>query len=263
MTDGDHYWIYHTDNLGNTIRLNEAASTNTAIPTFILASEIHVLDSETVFQSSVAGGITGFRDVFALDSNGQLLTYTQSFDDEILTKDSINISQQQIESFYRQLMVNDFGGFNGLRYLPKSGGADYRSVTLMGRAGQVAYADFIFSDLSPQLQAIAQSWEDLQAATPSISTTPADTPQTALPENIPTQVRTDLAAHLGVPADQITIQSHSRQTWSDGCLGLGGPAELCLAALTEGWQVEAVDTETSKTYVYRTSLNGDQIRREP
>lgn len=90
-----------------------------------------------------------------------------------------------------------------------------------------------------------------------------DISQNTLPDTIQTQVRTDLANHLGIPTDQITIQSYSRQTWSDGCLGLGGPAELCLAALTEGWQVEAVDTETNETYVYRTNLSGDQIRREP
>ncbi|MEM7067108.1 MAG: hypothetical protein AAF572_28590 [Cyanobacteria bacterium P01_B01_bin.77] len=90
-----------------------------------------------------------------------------------------------------------------------------------------------------------------------------DISSNTLPDTIQAQVRTDLANHLSIPTDQITIQSHSRQTWSDGCLGLGGPAELCLAALTEGWQIEVVDTETNEAYVYRTNLNGDQIRREP
>ncbi len=102
-----------------------------------------------------------------------------------------------------------------------------------------------------------------EPANPVPSTPMADLPADTLPTNIRTQIRTDLANHLGIPADQIIIQNHSRQTWSDGCLGLGGPAELCLAALTEGWQVEAVDDSTSETYFYRTDLNGDQIRREP
>lgn len=91
----------------------------------------------------------------------------------------------------------------------------------------------------------------------------AESPSDTLPDTIQTQVRTDLANHLSIPTDQITIQTYSRRTWSDGCLGLGGPAELCLAALTDGWQVEAVDNETNETYIYRTNLNGDQIRREP
>lgn len=96
-----------------------------------------------------------------------------------------------------------------------------------------------------------------------VSSTPTVVDQNPLPDNIQTQVRTDLANHLSIPTEQITIQGYSRQTWSDGCLGLGGPAELCLAALAEGWQIEAVDVATEEIYIYRTDLNGAQIRREP
>ncbi|MEM1239943.1 MAG: hypothetical protein AAGI45_08895 [Cyanobacteria bacterium P01_H01_bin.26] len=88
----------------------------------------------------------------------------------------------------------------------------------------------------------------------------ADISQDALPDSIQTQIRTDLATHLSVPSEQITIQSYSR---SDSCPGLGGPAESCLAVLTEGWQIEATDTETNETHIYQTNLNGEQIRREP
>ncbi len=73
-----------------------------------------------------------------------------------------------------------------------------------------------------------------EPAQPIPSTPMADLPADTLPDKIQTEVRTDLANHLGIPSDQITIQKYSRQTWSDSCLGLGGPAELCLAALTEG-----------------------------
>ena len=104
----------------------------------------------------------------------------------------------------------------------------------------------------------------LQAdVSPPVPSTPAVVDQNTLPGNIQTQVRTELANHLSIPTEQITIQGYSRKTWSDGCLGLGGPAELCLAALTEGWQIEAVDAETEKIYIYRTDLDGHQIRREP
>ncbi|MGD1857047.1 MAG: hypothetical protein ACFB2W_22670 [Leptolyngbyaceae cyanobacterium] len=98
---------------------------------------------------------------------------------------------------------------------------------------------------------------------PEPSAPVTDTAQDILSDTIQTQVSADLANYLGVSTDQITIQNYSRQTWSDGCLGLGGPAEGCLAALTEGWQIEAINTETNETYTYRTNLNGDQIRREP
>lgn len=264
VTNGDHYWIYHTDNPGNTIRLNDVASTNTAIPTFLNDAEFEELDSETTFYSNAMGGIVGLNTVSRLNNGGELLVYSHSPDQQIHNRNIATISSQQLDSFYNQLTENNFNSFNGLLYLPKVDAADYGIVTLTNRASQVAFADFILGDLPPQLQAITQSWEALQAETTPMPTIPvADNPQTELSENIQTQVRTNLANHLGVSVDQITIQSYSRQIWSDGCLGLGGLAELCLAALTEGWQVEAVDTETNETYVYRTNLNGDQIRREP
>ncbi|ESA38017.1 hypothetical protein N836_33530 [Leptolyngbya sp. Heron Island J] len=264
VTDGDHYWIYHTDNLGNTIRLNDIASTNTAVPTFINDAEFEELGSETTFYSNVMGGIIGLTTVSRLNNDGELLVYSHSPDQQIHNRNTANISPQQLDGFYNQLTENNFNSFNGLLYLPKVDAADYGIVTLTNGASQVAFADFIFSDVPPQLQTVTQGWEALQAETKPMPTIPvADNSQTELSENIQTQVRTNLANHLGISVDQITIQSYSRQTWSDGCLGLGGPAELCLAALTEGWQVEAVDTDTNQTYVYRTNLNGDQIRREP
>ena len=71
-------------------------------------------------------------------------------------------------------------------------------------------------------------------------------------------VKAALAEEIGDTV--ITVESYSRQTWSDGCLGLGGPAEACLAALTEGWQVELVDSATGDRYTYRTNEEGSAVR---
>ncbi|MBE9039197.1 hypothetical protein IQ235_00105 [Oscillatoriales cyanobacterium LEGE 11467] len=80
-----------------------------------------------------------------------------------------------------------------------------------------------------------------------------------LPTAIAGRVKAKLQREIGDASLQ--IGRYSRETWTDGCLGLGGPAESCLAALTEGWQVEVIDTTTNKSYFYRTTLNGDSIRR--
>lgn len=85
-------------------------------------------------------------------------------------------------------------------------------------------------------------------------------PDASLPEAIQNQIKAALADDLGITVDQLMIGRYSRETWSDGCLGLGGPAESCLMALTEGWQVEVMDTEAGQNYVYRTDLTGEQIR---
>lgn len=82
-----------------------------------------------------------------------------------------------------------------------------------------------------------------------------------LPDEVANRIKAQLRDELG--ATSLQVKGYSRETWSDGCLGLGGPAESCLAALTEGWQVEVMDTVTGQSYIYRTNLNGDSIRRSP
>lgn len=72
--------------------------------------------------------------------------------------------------------------------------------------------------------------------------------------------RADLAAKLGVSEKSIVIMLIENKTWSDGCLGLGGPAESCLAALVEGFRVEM--EAKGKTYVYRTDATGASVRAE-
>lgn len=81
-----------------------------------------------------------------------------------------------------------------------------------------------------------------------------------LPRSVARQVRQDLANRLGVPRSSLQIVGHSRQTWSDSCLGLGGPAESCLQALVDGWHVQVSDGE--QTWIYRTDLTGQALRLE-
>ena len=79
---------------------------------------------------------------------------------------------------------------------------------------------------------------------------------------LPDAIATNVKAALGEEIDETALQivRYSRENWSDGCLGLGGPAESCLAEETEGWQVEVTDS-TNQSYFYRTDLTGDNIRR--
>ena len=72
--------------------------------------------------------------------------------------------------------------------------------------------------------------------------------------------RKDLAEKLSVDANSIVIMKVENQTWSDGCLGLGGPAESCLMALVEGFRVEL--SAKGKTYFYRTDKTGASLRAE-
>lgn len=74
-------------------------------------------------------------------------------------------------------------------------------------------------------------------------------------------VRRDLSQRLNIPPRDIKIVRFTPQTWSDGCLGLGGATENCLRAIVEGWRVEV--TANQQTWIYRTGKTANVIRLEP
>lgn len=83
-------------------------------------------------------------------------------------------------------------------------------------------------------------------------------------KNEPTKVidivKQDLSNRIQIPLNQITVKDTVRQTWSDGCLGLAKPDELCTQALVEGWKIIVSHQRT--TWVYRTDNLGSNIRLE-
>lgn len=82
-----------------------------------------------------------------------------------------------------------------------------------------------------------------------------------LPRSVANTVRRDLSRRVGIPPEKLKIIKYSRETWSDGCLGLGGLNELCSAALVPGWRITLSDGRSS--WVYRTDLEGLVLRLEP
>jgi hypothetical protein len=80
-----------------------------------------------------------------------------------------------------------------------------------------------------------------------------------LPPVAAVKAREALAAELGLGIDSVTIEEYERAEWSDSCLGLGGPAESCLAAITPGWRV-SLSVEGGENYEVRTDELGEIIR---
>jgi len=70
-----------------------------------------------------------------------------------------------------------------------------------------------------------------------------------------------LASQLGIEASQVKVVSYAPAEWSDGCLGLGGPAESCLMATVPGYRVN-LDVN-GRPYEVRTDLKGRQVRVNP
>jgi hypothetical protein len=98
-----------------------------------------------------------------------------------------------------------------------------------------------------------------------IPLTPIDNPQFVndvdnLPASPAVAARKDLANRLSIEERFITITGIEETEWTDGCLGLGGPAESCLQALVPGYRIEMF--AQGKVYLYRTDQSGLAVRAE-
>lgn len=69
-----------------------------------------------------------------------------------------------------------------------------------------------------------------------------------------------LADRLDVDVSTIVVLEAHEREWSDSCLGLGGPAESCLQAITPGYEVLLV--QSGVEYRYRTNADGTSVRAE-
>lgn len=73
-------------------------------------------------------------------------------------------------------------------------------------------------------------------------------------------VKKRVAQSEGVSEGLVIVLTAYEKEWSDGCLGLGGPAESCLAAITPGYEVTVQVKGAEQKY--RTNTDGSDIRRE-
>ncbi len=82
-------------------------------------------------------------------------------------------------------------------------------------------------------------------------------------ESLPGAVRaarSSLAIRLNTEDTSITVVDSQETEWSDSCLGLGGPAESCLAVITPGYGI--VLGHLRDEYRYRTNSDGTVVRAE-
>ena len=83
--------------------------------------------------------------------------------------------------------------------------------------------------------------------------------ETTLPPEVKNAVLNDAVKRTNKTANAFKILEAQMQQWSDGCLGLGKPDELCTQAIISGWRV--VVTDGLKNWTYRTDDLGN-IRLE-
>lgn len=75
-----------------------------------------------------------------------------------------------------------------------------------------------------------------------------------------TAVKVKVASDLNINEGEVIVMSAYEKDWSDGCLGLGGPAESCIAVITPGYEVTVLAQGDER--VFRTNSDGSVIREE-
>ncbi len=96
------------------------------------------------------------------------------------------------------------------------------------------------------------------AVEPTVGVTPEATPAIDDGAAIIAAARAHLVGELGIDDSAIAVVSAEPVEFSDSCLGLGGPAESCLQAITPGWLV--VLEADGQTYELHTDETGEQVR---
>jgi hypothetical protein len=79
-----------------------------------------------------------------------------------------------------------------------------------------------------------------------------------LPDAVKTAVLQTASAQVGLPAQRFTLVKAVPKIWSDGCLGLAEPGQMCTAVLVKGWQVTLAANR--QEWVYRTNTSGSAIK---
>ncbi|MEH2413739.1 hypothetical protein [Nostoc sp.] len=164
VSNGKEKWIYHTNQTGSAVRLNEKASNNTLSPVQIPVGELPPsLDRDVVFRQISSGGFAGrtYQTILLKDGG---LTRVRIGDANDSERSVRRVSVQQVQQFQRFLERSKFSKFQNLSYPAPNGSADYITYTLTSQGGTVQYNDISQNNLPKDLQAAVKAWNDLIAS---------------------------------------------------------------------------------------------------
>ncbi|MBN3895211.1 MAG: hypothetical protein HWQ41_08070 [Nostoc sp. NOS(2021)] len=161
VSNGKENWIYHTNQTGSAVRLNEKANESTLAPVQIPVSELPPpLDRDVVFRQISSGGFAGRTYQTVLLKDGRLIRVRigDANDSERTVR---RVSVQQVQQFQRFLERSKFSKFQNLSYPAPSGSADFITFTLTSQEGTVQYNDISQNNLPKNLQAAVKAWNQI------------------------------------------------------------------------------------------------------
>ncbi|MDZ8107816.1 MAG: hypothetical protein RM338_19655 [Nostoc sp. DedQUE12a] len=156
--------VYHTNETGSIVRLNQKPNQNTLKPVRIPASELPPpLDRDVVFRQISSGGFAGRTYETVLLKNGQLIR-VRIGDANDSERSVRRVSVQQVRQFLRSLERYKFTQFRNLSYPAPSGAADYITYTLTSQKNTVQYNDISQNNLPSNLQVVVKAWNQITAS---------------------------------------------------------------------------------------------------
>ncbi|QLE41251.1 hypothetical protein FD723_12935 [Nostoc sp. C052] len=163
----DQTLLYHTNQTGSLLRLNQKANESTLAPVQIPVSELPPpLDRDIVFRQISSGGFTGRTYETVLLKDGRLIR-VRIGDANDSERSVRRVSVQQVKQFVRSLERSKFSKFKNLSYPAPSGAADYITYTLTSQEGTVQYNDISQNNLPKNLQTVVKAWNQLAASAQS------------------------------------------------------------------------------------------------
>jgi hypothetical protein len=99
------------------------------------------------------------------------------------------------------------------------------------------------------------------AQVPAQGTSPSSNSGDVLPDSVKEAVLQAAAVQTGLKPEQLTLTQTTSKVWSDGCLGLAPPEQMCTAVLVQGWEVRVAHQR--QEWVYRTNASGREVRFDP
>ncbi|WP_445634796.1 hypothetical protein NSTC745_06642 [Nostoc sp. DSM 114161] len=156
--------VYHTNQTGSIVRLNQKPNQSTLTPVTIPASELPPpLDRDVVFRQISSGGFAGRTYETVLLKNGQLIR-VRIGDANDSERSVRRVSVQQVRQFLRSLERYKFTQYRNLSYPAPGGAADYITYTLTSQKNTVQYNDISQNNLPSNLQIVLKAWNQITAS---------------------------------------------------------------------------------------------------
>ena len=165
VTGQQRIWVYHTNQNGSQVRINQAASlTNqpTQVQLGFIPEEQAVQNpgESIVFQSIAQGGIADKTTVTKLTNDG--IITRQVIAPNIRSTPVVikRLTREQMNTFLEQVRQQRFDHLNRLRYFSDRG-ADFEAMKLINASTVVEYANPLQEELPSGLQQAIAIWQKL------------------------------------------------------------------------------------------------------